>query len=66
MEFAFFCLCIQFCFIKSFQYLFDMTPVLHDIIRVDQDVIQVDYYTHIQEVREHIVHEALEGSWSIS
>jgi len=43
-----------------------MTPVLHDIIRVDQDVIQVDYYTHIQEVREHIVHEALEGSWSIS
>jgi len=51
---------------ESFQYLFDITPVLHDIVRVDQDVVQVDYYAHIQEVGEHIVHEALEGSWSIS
>jgi len=43
-----------------------MALVLCHIVRVDQDVIQVDYYAHIQEVREHIVHEALEGSWSIS
>jgi len=40
--------------------------MLRDIIGVDQDIIQVDYYTHIQEVREHVVHEALEGSWSVS
>ena len=43
-----------------------MVPVLCDIIRVDQDVIQVDYYAHIKEVREHIVHEVLEGNWSVS
>jgi len=66
MEFAFFCLYVQSWFVKSFQHLFDMVPVLCDIIRVDQDVIQVDYYAHIKEVREHIVHEALEGSWSVS
>jgi len=43
-----------------------MALVLHDIIGVDQDVIQIDYYTYIQEVRKHIVHEALKGSWSVS
>jgi len=66
MEFSFFCLYIQFYFTESFQYLFDMTLVLHDIVGVDQDIVQVDYYAHIQEVGEHVVHEALEGSWSIS
>jgi len=43
-----------------------MVLVLCDIIGVDQDVIQVDYYAHIKEVGEHVVHEALEGNWSIS
>jgi len=39
-----------------------MVPVLCNIIRVDQNVIQVDYYAHIKKVREHVVHETLEGS----
>jgi len=39
-----------------------MAPVLHDIIRVDQDVVQVNYYAHIKEVRENIIHKVLEGS----
>jgi len=43
-----------------------MAPVLRDIIGVNQDVVQVDYYAHIQEVREHVIHEALESSWSVS
>jgi len=43
-----------------------VAPVLRDIIGVDQDVVQVDYYAHIKEVREYVVHEALEDSWSIS
>jgi len=51
---------------KLFQHFFDMVPVLCNIIRVDQNVIQVDYYTYIKEVGEHVVHEALEGSYSIS
>ena len=66
MEFTFFCFYVQSCFLELFQYLFDVAPVLCDIIGVDQDVVQVDHYTHIQEVREHVVHEALEGSWSVS
>jgi len=66
MEFAFFCLCVQSRFLESFQYLFDVALVLCDIIRVDQDVVQVDYYAHIPEVGEYIVYKALEGSWSVS
>jgi len=62
MEFTFFCFCIQSRFSELLQYLFDMASVLRDIIRVNQDVIQVDYYAHIQEVGEHVVHEVLEGS----
>jgi len=38
-----------------------VSPVLHDVIGVNQDVVQVDYYTHIQEIGEHVVHKALEG-----
>jgi len=37
-------------------------PVLRDIIRIDQDVVQVDYYAHIKEIGEYIVYEVLEGS----
>jgi len=45
-----------------FQNLFNMALVLHNIIRVDQDVVQVDYYTHIKEVWEYVVYETLEDS----
>jgi len=43
-----------------------MVPVLCNVIGVNQDVIQVNYYAHVKEVREYIVYETLEGSWSIS
>jgi len=39
-----------------------MALVLRDIIGVDQDVIQVNYYAHVKEVSEHIVHEALKDN----
>jgi len=43
-----------------------MAPMLYDVIGVNQDVIQVDYYAYIQKIGEYIIHEALEGGWSIS
>ena len=66
MELAFFCFRVQFRFSESLQHFFDVAPVLRDIVRVNQDVIQVDYYAHIQEIREHVIHEALESGWSVS
>ena len=66
MELTFFCFRVQSRFLESIQHFFDVTPMLRDVVGVDQDVIQVDYYAHIQEVGEHIVHEALEGGWGVS
>jgi len=66
VELTFFRFHVQSHFLESFQYLFDVAPVLHDIIGVDQDVVQVDYYAHIQEIGEHVIYEALESDWSIS
>ena len=37
-----------------------------ELYGVNQDVVLVDYYAHVQEVGEYIVHEALESSWSVS
>jgi len=66
MELTFFCFRVQSRFLESIQHFFDVTPMLRDVVGVDQDVVQVDYYAHIQEVGEHIVHEALEGGWGVS
>jgi len=38
-----------------------MLLVLRDVIGVDQDVVQVDYYAYVQEIGEYVVHEALES-----
>jgi len=43
-----------------------MIPVLRDVIGIDQDVVQVNHYAHIQEVREHVIHEVLESDWGVS
>jgi len=43
-----------------------MTLVLRDVIGIDQDVVQVNHYAHIQEVGEHVIHEALESGWGVS
>ena len=65
MELAFFCFRVQSCFSELIQHFFDVTLVLCDVIGVDQDVVQVDHYAHIQEVGEHVVHKALEGGWGV-
>jgi len=66
VELAFLCFRVQSRFSESFQYLFDVLPVLRDVIGVNEDVVQVDYYAHVQEIGEHVVHEALECGWSVS
>jgi len=51
--------------VESFQYFFDVVLMLCDVIGVDQNVIQINYYAYIKEVGENIVHEVLKDSWSI-
>ena len=42
-----------------------MFLMISRVVRVDQDVIEVNEYAYIQQVGENIVHEMLECGWSI-
>ena len=44
------------------EYLLDMFDMLFWVLRVDEDVIEVDNHEHVKEVREDIIHEVLESS----
>ena len=50
---------------ETLEYFFYMPVMLRHVIQVDEYIIQIDYDTDIQEVRENVVHESLEGHGSI-
>ena len=39
-----------------------MLLVLSQIVGIDEDVVQIDNNAYIQQIAEHIVHEALKSS----
>jgi hypothetical protein len=61
VEFAFPSVGIQAMLPESVEDFFDVLFVLGHIVRVDQDVIEVDNDTDIEEVAEDVIHEALKG-----
>ena len=42
-----------------------MLSMISHVVRIDQNIIKIDYHTDIKEVRENVIYEALEGSRSI-
>ena len=48
------------------QHFFDMIPILEHIIRIDEDVVEVYYYTNIEKIQKDIVYELLKGWKSVS
>ena len=46
--------------------LFDMLSMISYVIRIDQNIIKIDCYTDIKEIREDVIYKALKGSKSIS
>jgi len=44
---------------------FDMLSIISYIIRIDQNIIEIDYYSYIKKAKENVIHEILEGSESI-
>ena len=47
------------------EYLSDMFDVLFRVLGVDEDVVEVDDHERVEEVREDVVHEVLEGGGCI-
>ena len=51
---------IKISLIEMLEYFFNMLVMFKHIIRVNKYIIQMDYDTDIQKVRENIIHELLE------
>ena len=66
MEVTFISTGVQVIFVKALEDLTDMFMVLFHVVRVDEDVIQVDEDTYIENVREDVIHEVLKSCWCIS
>jgi len=47
------------------EYFFYMLVIFGHVIQVDEYIIQIDYNTDIQNVRENVIHESPEGHESI-
>ena len=65
VKFAFLCFGIKTSLVEMLEYFFYMLVMLGHVIRVDEYIIQIDYNTDIQKVRENVIHELLEGHRSI-
>jgi len=48
------------------EYFPDMGFVLWDVVRVDEDVVQVDDDNDVDHICEDVVHESLKSCWCIS
>jgi len=66
VEFVFLCFGIKTSLAEMFEYFFYMLMMLRHVIQVDEYIIQIDHNTDIQQIRENIVHESLEGHRSIN
>ena len=66
MEFIFLYFDIKTSLAETLEYFFYILVMFRHVIRVDDYIIQIDYNTDIQKIRENVVHELLEGHRSIS
>ena len=47
------------------EYFSNMCVVILDIIWIDWYIIKLDDYTHINHIKEDVIHKSLESGWSI-
>ena len=48
------------------EYFFNIPVMFRHVIRINEYIIQIDYDTNIQEVRENVIYELLKSYGSIS
>jgi len=42
-----------------------MLYIISHVIRIDQNIIKIDYYTNIKKIRKDVIHKVLEGDRSV-
>jgi len=65
MKFTFLYFGIKTSLAEMLEYFFYMLVIFRHVIQVDEYIIQIDYDTDIQKVRENVIHEFLEDHRSI-
>ena len=66
MKFAFICTGEKAVSAKSPQHFPDMAFMLCEVVRIDQDVIQIDNDIDVYHIRENVVHESSKSCRSVS
>ena len=66
MKFAFICTGEKAVSAKSPQHFLDMAFMLCEVVRIDQDVVQIDNDIDVYHIRENVVHESLKSCGSVS
>src|SRR5882672_864234 len=66
MELAFVCMGKKSISAESVKYFSDVSLVFGNVVRIDEDVVQIDNENDINHVCEDVVHKPLESCWRIS
>jgi len=65
VPFAFTRACKQVVFLELLENLSNVFSMLFRGVGVHEDVVEVDKYVDVEEVAKNVVHESLEGRWSV-
>ena len=63
MELAFVCLGKKSVSAESVKYFPDMFLVLGNIVRINEDIIQIDDDTNVDHICKNVIHNSLERLW---
>jgi len=66
VKFAFLYFGIKTNLAEMLEYFFNIPVMFRHVIRINEYIIQIDYDTNIQEVRENVIYELLKSYGSIS
>jgi len=66
VERTFFGTAVKSVFPETSKYFFDVFPVILNVVRVDEDVVQIHDDCNIKKVRENVIHEMLECGGGIT
>src|SRR5467141_3038742 len=66
MELTFVCTGKKSVSTESLEYFLNMSFVLGNVVRIDQDVVQIDDDYDVDHIHEDVVHKSLKSCWCIS
>src|SRR5882724_3636762 len=65
VKFTFVCMGKKSVSAESAKYFSDVSLMFSNVVRVDEDVVQIDDDNDVNHIHENVVHKPLESHWSI-